>query len=117
MNHHPTVPAYIAAADASVRAQLKAVRALIRKTVPDAKEGISYGMPAYTWKSKPLFYFAAMKQHIGLYPTSGPIVACRDLLEGLSTSKGCVRIPHGEPIPTQIVVALLKERKREIRGL
>lgn len=115
MKHETTVDAYIAAANPDVRATLKAVRAMIRKTIPDAQEGIAYGMPAYMWKSKPLFYFAAMKGHLGLYPTPGPIRVCADALGDFSTSKGCVRVPYDSTIPAKLIRALLVARKKEIQ--
>ena len=117
MKTYASVREYIAGADRDIQPTLRKLRALIKKTVPSAEEGIAYGMPAYSWKSKPLFYFAAMKGHLGLYPTPGPIKACRTILNEFSTSKGCVRIPYGSPLPAKLVASLLKERKKEILGL
>ncbi len=117
MKKYASVDKYIAGAPAEVRATLEAVRALVQKTIPAAEEGIAYGMPAYMWKSKPLFYFAAMKGHLGLYPTPRPIKSCRALLKDFSTSKGCVRVPYTAALPRKAIVALLKERKREISAV
>ncbi len=36
---------------------------------PQAVESISYGMPAYKIKGKPIAYFAAFSKHIGFYAT------------------------------------------------
>lgn len=94
---------------------LKKVRAIIKKTIPDAVGEIAYGMPAYKWKGKPLFYFAAMKGHLGLYPTSGPIKTLEKDLKNFSTSKGCVRVPYNEKIPEKIIIKLLKVRIKEIK--
>ncbi len=117
MTPHKTVPAYIAAADADKRAVLKEVRALVRATAPQAKEAIAYGMPGYKWHEKPLVYFAAMKGHLGLYPTPGPLRTCAALLGSFSTSKGCLRIPYGTKLPKALIARLLKERMKEIRAL
>jgi uncharacterized protein YdhG (YjbR/CyaY superfamily) len=114
MEKHPTVAAYIAAAPKGVRAMLKEVRTIVRTAVPSATESIAYGMPAFAWKDKPLFYFAAMKGHLGLYPTSGPIQTCKDMLADFSTSKGCVRIPYTARVPKSLILRLLRERKKEI---
>ena len=46
---------------------LRRVRATIAKAAPDATETISYGIPAFKLR-RIVVYFAAFKQHIGLYP-------------------------------------------------
>lgn len=121
MKNFSTVSEYIVSTDPVTQKKLKKIRALIKKVAPGAEEKISYGMPAYSWNqkkkdAKPLFYFACMKGHIGLYPTSGPIKTCAILLKKYSTSKGCVRLPHTETVPEKIIATLLKARMKEIAG-
>jgi uncharacterized protein YdhG (YjbR/CyaY superfamily) len=48
---------------------LDELRELIKQTLPDAKEVISYNMPAFK-QNKVLVYYAAYKNHIGFYPIS-----------------------------------------------
>ncbi len=115
MKTYKSVNEYIRAVDADKRAHINAVRAAVKKAAPNAVESIAYGMPAYVWKDKPLFYFAAMKGHLGLYPTPGPITTLSKLLTGYSTSKGCIRVPYSEKVPTTLIAKLIKERMREIR--
>lgn len=110
------VTEYIQKAGADKQSILKEVRKIVLATVPEAIEEISYGMPAYTWREKPLFYFAAMKGHLGLYPTPGPILVHKKLLADFSTSKGCIRVLYKEKVPQAIIVKLLKERMREIKN-
>ncbi len=116
MQTYKSVDEYIKKADKEKQAILKEVRAIVKKLAPSVREGIAYGMPAYSLKEKPLFYFAAMKGHLGFYPTSAPIEACKDALKDFSTSKGCVRIPYDKKLPKNIVTILLKERIREIKN-
>jgi uncharacterized protein YdhG (YjbR/CyaY superfamily) len=121
MKTYKNVDEYIKLADKDKQDLLKKVREIVKDTISNAEESIAYGMPAYSWKSKasdkpePLFYFAAMKGHLGLYPTPGPIEICKDMLAKYSTSKGCVRVPYGEPVPEKVLIKLLKERVREIK--
>ena len=42
-----TVDGYIAGFDGRVKARLEQMRKVVRETVPDAEESMSYGMPAY----------------------------------------------------------------------
>ncbi len=117
MKTYTSVSNYITQADKSHRAVLKDVRKIVRETAPDAEEKIAYGMPAYMWREKPLFYFAAMKGHLGAYPTPGPIQACASKLKNFSTSKGCVRVPYTAPLPEKLIIALLKARVKEIKNM
>ena len=116
MKTYKDVTEYIQKADTDKQSILKEVRGIVQATAPDAIEEISYGMPAYTWREKPLFYFAAMKGHLGLYPTPGPILAHKNLLADFSTSKGCIRVSYKEKVPQAIIAKLLKERMREIKS-
>lgn len=109
-----TVAAYIRTIEKEKQTTLKEIRAIVVACAPDAQENIAYGMPAYTWNGKPLFYFAAMKKHIGLYPTPGPIEAYIDSLKSFSTSKGCIRIPYETTIPTKLIKNLIAYRMKEI---
>ena len=63
------VEAYISQFSEPVQDRLQAIRDIIRRLAPKAWEGIAYGMPAYKTHGKPLVYFAAFKQHVGLYAT------------------------------------------------
>lgn len=116
-----SVDAYIGSADVHVQKQLREMRTLVKKVAPRAEEIIAYGMPAYMLsvkkggKARPFVYFAAMKGHLGLYPTPGPIRALARILTEFSVSKGCVRIPYEAPLPKKIIISLLKERLRELR--
>ena len=58
---------YIAQFPADVQAILEKVRATVRHAAPEAKETISYQMPAFKQHGM-LVYFAAWKKHIGFYP-------------------------------------------------
>src|ERR1700747_770855 len=61
------IDGYISQFPADVQAILEKVRETIRYAAPEAKETISYQMPAFKQQGM-LVYFAAWKNHIGLYP-------------------------------------------------
>lgn len=116
MNTYKNVDEYIKKADKDKQTLLQEVRMIVQKTAPKSVEGIAYGMPAYTYNGQPLFYFAAMKGHLGLYPTPGPIQTCADVLQDFSTSKGCVRVAYTDGVPKKIITLLLKARIQEIKN-
>ena len=64
---------YIIQFPENVQDVLRKIRKLIKDNAPNAEEQISYGIPAYKTNKKPLVYFVAFKNHIGLYaiPTGG----------------------------------------------
>jgi uncharacterized protein YdhG (YjbR/CyaY superfamily) len=104
-----SVDAYIAAVREPVRAKLKQLRRIVKSAVPDAVEGISYGMPYYKWNGA-LVGFAAFKNHIGFFP--GAIVSrFKRELAGYETAKGTVRFPHDAPLPVALIKTLIHASK------
>ena len=89
-----TIDEYIAAQAEAVQPVLHAVRQTIRTALPEAEERISYRMPTY-WKKHNLIHFAAMKNHLGIYPGDNGINAFRAEIEkrGLKYSKGAIQFP------------------------
>ena len=61
------IDSYIAQFPADVQAILQKVRTTISSAAPEAKETISYLMPAFKQHGM-LVYFAAWEKHIGMYP-------------------------------------------------
>jgi uncharacterized protein YdhG (YjbR/CyaY superfamily) len=100
---------YIAACPADIQATLTELRNTIRKAAPEAKEKISYQMPAFEQKGI-LVYFAAQKEHIGFYPTSSGVEAFKKELSGYSTSKGVVRFPYEKPLPQKLISEIVRFR-------
>ncbi len=64
---------YIAQFPEEVQTRLEAIRALIRKEVPEAEEAMKYQIPTFVWHGN-LVHFAAFKNHIGFYP---PLLASK----------------------------------------
>ena len=54
------------------RNALECIRQIVREMVPNAEEVISYGIPGFKYNDKYLLGFAAFKNHLSLFPTSGP---------------------------------------------
>ena len=65
------IDAYIAQFPKETQKFLQQIRATIRIAAPEAEEKISYGIPTFTLGGRYLVYFAAYKNHIGLYPVPG----------------------------------------------
>jgi uncharacterized protein YdhG (YjbR/CyaY superfamily) len=103
---------YIAASPKNVREKLQDIRRAIRTEAPNAKEVISYGMPAFK-QNGVLVFFAAHKEHIGFYPTSSGISAFRDELSRYKQSKGAVQFPLDEEVPLDTIRKIVRFRVNE----
>ncbi len=91
--------------------KLELVRGAIRKAVPDAVEGIGYGIPGYKFRGKPLLYFAGFKQHYSLFAASGTFFAALNKeLKGYDLRKGSVRFPLDKPVPMRLISQIAKLR-------
>lgn len=105
------VDAYISAAPEAARPILRQLRQAIRAAVPDAEEKISYGMPHYRYHGR-LAYFAAHKQHVGLYAL-GPSDSLPKELTQYAAAKGTLQFPIGQALPAAAIRRLVKARARE----
>ncbi len=90
-----TIDEYILAQQENLQEILYAVRNTIATTLPNAQEKISYGMPTF-WYRHNLIHFAAMKNHLGIYPGDGGVNAFKKEIEerGLKYSKGAIKFPY-----------------------
>jgi uncharacterized protein YdhG (YjbR/CyaY superfamily) len=115
----PTVASYIAEKPAPARRALKAMRAVLRKSVPGAEEVISYGIPALRKDGRIVVFFAAWKEHCALYPVTGKLIAAfKDELGPYELShKGTVRFPLDRPVPAGLIGRVGKYRAAEVAKL
>ncbi|MDQ6695434.1 MAG: DUF1801 domain-containing protein [Chloroflexota bacterium] len=107
-----SVDDYIAAFPQEKRWLLEEVRATIKAAAPEAQEIISYGMPAFAQNGN-LVYFAALKNHIGLYPTGSGIAAFKNELSAYESTKGSVKFPIGEPLPLELISKIVRFKVSE----
>jgi uncharacterized protein YdhG (YjbR/CyaY superfamily) len=106
-----TVDEYIGAQPEALRPKLQQVRAAIRKAVPEAQEGLGYGMPGYKFNGKPLLYFAGFKQHYSLFAASGTFFALlEEELKDYERRKGTVHFPLNKPVPIKLISRIAKIR-------
>ena len=107
-----TIDEYIATFPEDTQAILEALRATIRAAAPEAEERISYQMPTFALHGN-LVYFAALKNHIGFYPTSSGIAAFQRELSVYEGSKGAVRFPLHQPLPMDLIRKIVAFRVAE----
>jgi uncharacterized protein YdhG (YjbR/CyaY superfamily) len=96
------------------RTTLAQLRQAILAIVPEAEQGISYGVPAFKVRGKTIAGFAAFKNHLSYLPHSGSVFAeLEDELQGYSTSSGALRFGIDEPLPMPLVEKLIAVRLQQ----
>ena len=104
---------YIAGFPDMVQSLLNQIRAIIRKTAPEAEEAISYGIPAFQYKGHYLIYFAGFKNHVSVYPAPRENVEFKELFATYKGGKGTVQFPLDKPLPVELIAKIVKFRMKE----
>ena len=107
-----TIDEYIAAFAPEVQAVLQQVRLTVRAAAPEAEEAISYQIPVFKQEGV-LVYFAAFKNHIGLYP---PISGDPRLVKAAAPyagAKGNMRFPLDRPMPFELIGRITRLRLKQ----
>ncbi|MEO7002746.1 MAG: DUF1801 domain-containing protein [Ktedonobacterales bacterium] len=107
-----SIEEYIATFPEDIRALLEAVRGAIRAAAPDAVECISYQMPTFALHGN-LVHFAALKQHIGFYPTPSGIEAFKAESSPYVSTKGALQFPLNQPLPLELIRKIVRFRVAE----
>jgi uncharacterized protein YdhG (YjbR/CyaY superfamily) len=114
MKRAKTMDAYIASFPADVQVILNRIRRTIRDAAPSAQETISYQMPAFRQHGI-LMYFAAWRNHIGLYPPVSGDARLEKALAPYAGEKGNLQFPLDRPIPYDLIKRLAKLRVKQDR--
>lgn len=111
-----TVEEYLAGLPPSTRDAVREVRQALRAALPKAEEVISYSMPAFRLPGGVVLWFAGWKKHLSIYPATKPVRErfWKQLANYDVNDKGTIRFPLDEPIPVSLIVAIAKQRAKEI---
>lgn len=112
----PTIPTtvddYIAACAPKAQTVLRKIRRLVKQAAPDAEEVISYRMPAFK-QNGVLLYYAAFKEHIGLFPPVTGDARLQKAVAKYAGPKGNLRLPLDEPIPYDLITRIVEIRVKQ----
>ncbi len=96
------------------RTTLARLRETVLDILPEAEQGISYGVPAFRVRGKTIAGFAAFKSHLSYLPHSGSVFAqLKDELRGYSASSGALRFGIDQPLPVPLVEKLIAVRLQQ----
>lgn len=97
------------------KAEFERVRRLVKQLTPDAEELISYGVPTFKYKKRPLIYFAAFKNHMSIYPVSDDMIEeIGQELAKFRTGKGTLQFTEDNPIPDELIKKFVAHRLKNI---
>jgi uncharacterized protein YdhG (YjbR/CyaY superfamily) len=109
------IDAYLEGLDEPRRNTLQQLRETILEIVPDAEQGISYGLPAFRVHGKVVAGFAAFKNHLSYLPHSGSVLPeLADEVAGHGGTRGSLHFPIDRPLPKPLVEKLIAIRLRQI---
>lgn len=108
-----TIDEYIAGCSPRAQSILHRVRQTVRDAAPEAEELISYRMPAFRLGGM-LVYFAAFKNHLGLYPPVRGDARLEAALAPYAGEKGNLRFALDQPIPFALIKRIIKLRVRQL---
>jgi uncharacterized protein YdhG (YjbR/CyaY superfamily) len=105
---------YLGALEEPKRTTLARLRQTILEIVPEAEQGISYGVPAFKVRGKTIAGFAAFKDHLSYLPHSGSVFPqLKEELKGYTTSSGALRFAIDQPLPVPLVEKLIAVRLQQ----
>ena len=108
-----SIDEYISWAEPTVQPILRQIRQTIRSAAPTAEEVISYAMPAFR-QGGILVYFAAFKEHIGLYPPVKGDAALMKAIAPYAGPKGNLQFPLDRPVPYKLIERIVKLRVKQV---
>lgn len=108
-----TIDEYIATFPEEMQELLERVRSAIHTTAPEAREKISYKIPAFELDGKNLVYFAGWNKHISIYPIPTGDDAFHAAISPYVSGKGTLKFPVNKPLPLDLIRKVVQHRVAE----
>lgn len=117
--HFQSIDEYQAGFSGETKKRMQLVRALTHKLVPEAREAISYQIPAFKIGEKAtLIHYCAFKKHLSLSSpwTAAFLKAFDEELRNYTVSKSVIQFPLDESLPLDFIRRILLFRKKEVEN-
>lgn len=109
------IDARLATLPAEQRAALQRLRETIAAAAPEADETISYAMPAFRYHGRALVSYNGFRAHCSFFPMSSELIERNaDKFAAFSTTKGTLHFTPEQPIPTELIELVVRERMAQI---
>ncbi len=103
-----TVAEYIESFDGLTRERLDELRRLVLDILPDAVEGVSYGVAGFKVQGKPVVYLGGFTKHVSVYPITDLPAELDALVAPYRTGKGTARFSNTEPLPRDVIERIVR---------
>jgi uncharacterized protein YdhG (YjbR/CyaY superfamily) len=118
MPTYATIDDYVLNQKEVVQPLLLEIRELILRAVPDAQEVKNYKVPCFILAHESevsiQIMFSANAKGISFYPFEKAVSAFSNKLEPYKTGKGSVNFMLNKPLPKDLIVDMVKFRKKEL---
>jgi uncharacterized protein YdhG (YjbR/CyaY superfamily) len=109
------IDSYLEGVPREQRLILRELRTTILQFVPEAREEISYRIPAFRVDGAVVAGFASFKNHMSYLPFSGSVLAqLSDEISGYPHTKSSLHFTLENPLSDALVERLLSVRRAEI---
>ena len=107
--------AYIAAAPEPFQPELRRLRAILTRALPEAEEIVAYNMPGFRIGGSVVASYAAFSKQCGLYFLAGAISEHADDITaaGLKATKTGITFSPRKPIPDDLVERLARASRKD----
>ena len=109
-NDFTSIDDYITTFPEEIQRMLEELRASIKAAAPDAREKISYQIPAFELNGKNLVHFAGWKNHISIYPIPSGSEAFNKQVAQYADGKGTLKFTIDKPLPLKLIGRIVKCR-------
>lgn len=109
-----SVDEYIEQAPEPQRTTLSRLRVTLRELLPEAAETMTYGKPTLEVGGKAVAGYAHFKGHCSYFPHSGSVLGSIADLGQYEWSKGTLKFPVDQPLPSELVARLVDTRLGEL---
>ncbi|WP_299276880.1 iron chaperone [uncultured Georgenia sp.] len=110
--------AYIAAAPGQFHDELRWLRTVLARTLPDAEEAVAYNMPGFAVGGTVVASYAAFSKQCGLYLLPHAIAEHAEEIAaaGHKATKTGITFTPRKPIPDDLVERLARTSRRGAKG-
>jgi len=103
-----TVAEYIDGFEGLTRERLEELREIVLGVVPDAVEGMAYGIAGFKVAGRPVVYLGGFTKHVSVYPITELPPALDKAVAQYRTGKGTAKFANTEPLPRDLIEDLVR---------
>lgn len=109
-----SVDEYINALPETAQMKMKALRAILQRVAPDAREILKWGKPAFEMDTI-LFAYAAHTSHLTFVPTGPALKPFEKELSDYKVNKDSIQFEYAKPLPEELIEKIAAYRLEDVQ--